>query len=59
MAEEEKEEAQKTSNKSPAWGFQKGDNKQTIKLTLQMIGRRIHEYELLETTVHSARILFN
>jgi WASH complex subunit 7 len=58
-AEEEKREALNTTKKNPAWGFQKGDNKQTLKLSLQMIARRIREYELLETTVHSARILFN
>jgi WASH complex subunit 7 len=58
-AEEEKSEARNVSKKGTKWGFQKGDNKQTVKLSLQMIARRIKEYELLETTVHSARILFD
>jgi WASH complex subunit 7 len=58
-SEEEREEIENASKKSSGWGSQKGANRQTIKLTLQMIATRIREYQLLETTVHSARILFN
>jgi len=58
-AEEERAEVTKTSDGKAAWGFFTGDNKQTVKLAMQMIERKIKEYELLETTVHSARILFN
>ena len=58
-AEDERQEVLKTSNGRSTWGFFTGDNKQTVKLALQMIDRRMKEYELLETTVHSARILFN
>ena len=58
-AEEEKKEAETATTKK-SWGISKGSNaKQTMKLTLAMIARRVREYELLETTVHSARILFN
>jgi hypothetical protein len=31
----------------------------TIELALQVIHKKINEYDLLETTVHSARILLN
>lgn len=58
-AQEEREEVQRTSNGRQTWGFFTGDNKQTVKLALQMIDRRMKEVDLLETTVHSARILFN
>ena len=39
--------------------FKSGNSQQTLKLTLQMIERTEKEFDLLETTVHSARILFN
>ena len=58
-AEEERSEVNRTSSGRSMLGFFTGDNKQTVKLALQMIDRRIKECELLETTVHSARILFN
>jgi WASH complex subunit 7 len=58
-AQQDRAEAQNTSKKNPAWSFAKGGNKQTVKLTLAMIAKGIREYELLDTTVHSARILFN
>jgi WASH complex subunit 7 len=58
-AEAERAEVVKTSNGRSTWGFFTGDNKQTVKLAFQMIERRLKEYDLLETTVHSARILFN
>ncbi|OHS96547.1 WASH complex subunit 7-like [Tritrichomonas foetus] len=57
----QREEAANNSKKSSFWQ-KKNDptnTKQTLKLTLQMIERQSKEYELLETTVHSARILFN
>ena len=56
---EEREGVIKTSNGSKSWGFFTGDNKQTVKLAVQMIERKMKEFQLIQTTVHSARILFN
>jgi len=55
-SEEEKKAAQ---NQSQTKSWLRSGNAQTVKLALQMIERRESEFELLQTTVHSARILFN
>ena len=60
-AAKQKEEAQNNTKKTSFWNTKSNpqNTKQTLKLTLQMIERQFKEYQLLETTVHSARILFN
>lgn len=54
QAQIERTEAQASTSKKIAL-----DRQKTVKLLLQMIDRKISEYTLLETTVHSARILFH
>lgn len=54
-------EAQNSTKKSVFWASKKDpqNTKQTLKLTIQMIDRQSKEFDLLETSVHSSRILFN
>lgn len=61
FSEKQREEATTSSSKKSFWTSKKDptNQKQTLKLTIQMIKRRSDEFDLLETTVHSARILFN
>ena len=56
----EEENVKNSSNKSAFFILKNAGNKaQTTKLALQLIQKKSKEYQLLETTVHSARILFN
>jgi WASH complex subunit 7 len=54
QAQFESEEAQTAASRKNAI-----ERTKTIKFALQLIDRKINEYDLSETTIHSARILFN
>ena len=63
-AKELREEVKNNGNKSKYISGKSKTNAfagkgQTQKLALQLIEKQSKEYQLLETTVHSARILFN
>jgi WASH complex subunit 7 len=60
-SDQEKKEAEANPKATEKWKVRAAgaDKKQTMKLALAMIERERREFLLLETTLHSARILFN